>query len=194
TTGYLLLLGIAIFAFAGYSLARMSYAHRTGASQTIATARAAALDERIGEVSSEVRSRLAAMSKAAYRRLRSQGGSRSDQEPVPDRPDPSLPADDVIDDRDTAEHPAVDHADPAAAFEVDATRASGVDETAASGVDETAVSGIDATVAFEDDTVDFAPGADDSSDARGGRDYLEDLDPEVSNPFPWSPEDPTRPD
>jgi hypothetical protein len=34
----------------------------------------------------------------------------------------------------------------------------------------------------------------DHDDPRCGRDYLAELDPSVDNPFPWSPDDPTRPD
>lgn len=140
TTGYLLLLAIAVFALGGYALARLSYAHRIGAHRTIATARAAALDERIGVVSSEVKARLAAMPKAAFRRFHSGR----------DGPDPTSPPE--PDDRETAEHPVVQ---------------------------------------VDGDQTDWREAAD-TDDVRGGRDYLEDLDPEVDNPFPWTPDDPTR--
>lgn len=159
TTGYLLLLAIAVFALGGYALARLSYAHRTGAHQTIATARAAALDERIGVVSSEVKARLAAMPKAAFRRLQP-GRDGHGHDPL----DPARPPE--PDDRETAEYPAV---------QVDV----GQDDWRDTG----SVDGIDASTA-----------AVDPDDARGGRDYLEDLDPEVDNPFPWSPDGPTRTD
>lgn len=147
-TGYLLLFGVGLFAFGGYTLARLSYAHRTGAHRTIATARAAALDARIGEMSHDVKSRLAAMPRAAFRRLRTAGPDGADGADPGD--DPTGSPDDgegFVDDRETAEFPAI------------------VDGTAE------------------------PPAAD---GARGGRDYLEELDPAVDNPFPWTPDDPTR--
>lgn len=176
TTGYLLLFGTALFAFSGYSLARLSYAHRTGAHQTIATARAAALDERIGEVSHEVKARLAAMPKAAYRKLRHSGSGvdHSDEDLAPDEALEQAGEawdEDWVDDRDTAEHPAV-----------------------GGPLDPGPDLGSDPTVVWDPLEAPDGPGGDGRGpDARGGRGYLEDLDPEVSNPFPWSPEDPTRP-
>lgn len=188
-TGYLLLTGLGIFAFGAYTMARLSYAHRTGASDTIATARAAALEERIGVVSHEVRARLAQMPRAAYRRLHhgrdesdldehgdpTVSGSDGDETVVEDRTGSFTEP--LPDDRETAEFPAITE-DLLARHEA---------ELAA----ETEPTRWRRPWRRRDPDGASNGGAD---GAKGGRDYLADLDPEVDNPFPWSPDDPTRVD
>src|SRR5699024_1427971 len=102
-----------------YTMARLSDAHRTGASDTIATARAAVLEERIGVVSSEVRARLAQMPRAAFRRLHlGRDDADHDEHGAIHHPDPDTDAtivesgsashtEPVPDDRETAEYPAI---------------------------------------------------------------------------------------
>jgi len=241
TTGYVIVLLVAVFALGAYALARASYAHRTGASQTIATARAAALDARIGDLSSEVKGRLAAMPRAAFRRLRVHAaaertgrgraehgaagaedagwddeaawdddeGWEDDEEgwgeedwsgewvaPV------SGPAEDAdaawpADDRDTAEVPVVS---PDAATRVDRAGHEPTEVAArprrgrrrgpVTEVPDDAPAGGSPMAWDPDEALSWRP----PIDERGGRDYLEDLDPGVDHPFPWTPDDPTRPD
>lgn len=74
STGFVLVLVIAVIALGSYVMGRMSYAHRTGAKQTIATARAAEIEGRMSEVSAEVRGRLGRAPRKALRRFRGASG------------------------------------------------------------------------------------------------------------------------
>jgi MFS family permease len=74
STGFVLVLVVAVIALSSYVMARMSYAHRTGAKQTIATARAAEIEGRMSEVSAEVRGRLGRAPRKALRRFRGAPG------------------------------------------------------------------------------------------------------------------------
>lgn len=151
--GFVLVFVIALIAFASYVLARMSYAHRSGAKQTIATARAAEIEGRMSEVSAEVKGRLSRAPRRALRRFR-----RVDDEAYGDE----YGYDEDID----AEYDEYEEYD-----------------------DE----------AFGDDPEQWAR----PEWADGGRPVIEgDLAasspvawvPEDDYPFPWSPDDPTRPE
>lgn len=140
-TGFVLVFAVALIALASYVLARMSYAHRTGAKQTVATARAAEIEGRMSEVSTEVKGRLGRVPRRALRRLRR-------------------------DDEYEGEYVYEDE------YEYDEAGEGEYD------YGELAVSSPVAWVPDEDERTS----------------YLDDLDPSVANPFPWSPDDPTRPE
>lgn len=181
--GYAVVLVTAAFAVAAYALARMSYAHRTGAKQTIATARAAALDARLGEVSTEVKGRLAAMSRGAFRKLRSTGSGGSGRDDWDDY------ADEEWDDDPDGEWEEDWDED----WEEDLTLSEAEEwedgrQSADWGYDEQPAASSPVAWNPDEDGEWRAP-----ADERAGRDYLDDLDPSVDNPFPWSPDEPTRP-
>ena len=69
--GFVVVLLLALIALGSYLVARLAYAHRTGSRQTAATAAAVGIEERLAEVSGEVRGRLSSVSRKAYGRLRS---------------------------------------------------------------------------------------------------------------------------
>jgi hypothetical protein len=225
--GYVIVLIGAVFALFTYALSRLSYAHETGASQTIATARAAELDAKIGEMSTVAKDRLAAMPRAAFRKLRT--GRVDDGDEWDDGQGDGYWDDDDSWDEDAHWDDPDDHRgyDDYDDDEWDPHRApvadGGADQRplggdAPSGVFDQFASNPDRVSAAEGDSrrgrrrgrpsgsrhladaspVAWDPDEDDRwrdhDDPRGGRDYLAELDPSVDNPFPWSPDDPTRPD
>ena len=78
--GFVVVLILALIALGSYGVARMAYAHRTGSHQTAATAAAVGIEARFAEVSGEVKGRLASAPRNAYRRLRSRGPGTADDE------------------------------------------------------------------------------------------------------------------
>src|SRR5699024_2773444 len=98
-----------------------------------------------------------------------------------------------VDDRETAEFPAV--TDPSTGAATDADAGAGavdptLDET--TGEIEAQPSGDEPEpgAPAHDESTDVAPTVVDGDfDVRGGRAYLDDLDPAVDHPFPWSPDD-----
>jgi hypothetical protein len=68
--GFAFLLGASLFAIASYAIGRLAWAHRSGERQTAATAAAVGIEDAFAEVSGEVKGRLAAGSRSAFRRFR----------------------------------------------------------------------------------------------------------------------------
>ena len=237
STGFVVVFVTALIAFGSYVLARMSYAHRTGAKQTIATARAAEIEGRMSEVSAEVKGRLSRAPRRAIGRLRRSGQLDDDEyeydeygyddeyeyeyeaydddeaydehDDDPEEVAPFDQFDDGHDDYDEEAPPAwADDAspiDPVAPTEHAPTRAAGrrgrrrgrpsaPDEVPPGAVIEAdlAASSPVAWVPDDDDEeFPWAPPVDEAGDRSA---YLGDLDESVDNPFPWTPDDPTRPD
>ncbi|MFN8019635.1 MAG: MFS transporter [Acidimicrobiales bacterium] len=142
--GFAVLLAVSIFAFASYIVGRLAYAHRLGTRRNAATKAAVEIEERVAEVTGEVKGRLTAGPRSVLGRLRAGRGE-------PDR--------------------------------------------GAEGA------GDDPTVVVEPELapVVVEPSGPDPWEPPtepGPPDYLEDLDPAVTNPYPWSsgPDDPTRPE
>ncbi|MBX3313187.1 MAG: MFS transporter [Actinobacteria bacterium] len=154
-TGFIVVFATALIALSSYVLARMSYAHRTGAKQTVATARAAVIEDRMSEVSAEVKGRIRRAPRRALRRFRH---------------DDDL--DDEYDDYDEYEYEYDD------------------DEYDEEAPPEWAEP--DRPPLVEGELAASSPVAWVPDDERSS--YLDDLDPSVANPFPWSPDEPTRPE
>ena len=196
TTGYAMVLVAGAVALFSYSLARMSDAHRTGASQTIASARAAALDARLEGVSTEVKGRLAAMPRAAFRKLRTERGDEYDDEYDEDGYDEFEEYDEYAYDEDEDEDGyAEDEGGYDAAWEPERAPISQVptgvfDQFAEPNRPDPHLAG-DSPVAWvpdDEDEFPWEPPADGLPPS-----YLDDLDPNVDHPYPWSPDDPTNP-
>ena len=175
--GMALILLVALFALGSYLVARLSYAHRTGTSQNAATAAAVEIEERFSEVSSEVKGALASGGRQLFRKLRPR--------PVVDDPgaDPAL-----------RPHVAEAHVDavsggPLTAFDQDRTPPPGL----GGALDPELASS--SPVAWQpppdehEPTYPWEPPAEPDA---GPSEYLADLDASVANPFPWTPDDPTR--
>ncbi|MCB0977578.1 MAG: MFS transporter [Acidimicrobiales bacterium] len=195
-TGFFVVLFVAVIALGSYSLARMSYAHRTGASRSAATARAAEIEERVSEVSAEVKDRIARAPKRALRRLRkvpgpdgSSGYEWEDGESgrvgdgaVYDQ-DRDDPVDDLDDDGDLDSYADDAFGDDPERWAKPVWADSLDPEPAASS-----------PVAWVPDDESEFPWDAPAEGIEPRRAFLADLDDSVRNPFPWSPEDPTRPD
>jgi hypothetical protein len=174
--GFFVVFVIAGVALASYVVGRLAFAHRTGTRQTAATAAAVGIEERFNEVSSEVKGRLAAAPRRFVGRLRTQrvaAGGSPDASPDAPAPGPG-PAPAPVPDRSPA--PGPEPAPGPVAVGPAGAAPAAWHPTGRSAAEPVAYP-------WEAPTERQAP-----SDA-----YLEDLDPEVDNPFPWSTDDPTRP-
>ncbi|MEO6987303.1 MAG: MFS transporter [Aquihabitans sp.] len=133
--GFVLLFLLATVALGTYLVARMAYAHRTGSRQTSATAAAAGFEDRMSVVSGQVKGRLAAAPRAAYRRM------RTSRDPYADEYDDDAYEDDGYDehgnftagndedyDEDYDEDTYEDHPDGEAAQRDDLTAIDGYDD------------------------------------------------------------------
>ncbi len=158
--------GLALFGLATYALGRLALAHRSGARQTTATRAAAAIEERITEVSGEVKERITRAPSAAYRRVRP-GRDNGPEDVDPYSRDEAFDLTDEGDDEECGDGEFDD----------------GDDEL---GDDELG----------DDDSWPEPQWADGSTrpwDAPrvGGEEtgtYLDDLPSTFHNPYPWSPE------
>ncbi len=179
--GFAVVLGLAVTALGTYSVARGAYAHRTGARQTAATARAMVIEDRFSEVSGEVKGRLAQAGGAAVRRLRGGRGR-------PPGIGQGLDEDDAwYDEAEYDEEAQPQWADgPSLPLPVEATVPAEPEPGLASG----------STLAWDPadepgQGVPWEPPAESPPE-----DYLDDVDASVANPFPWTPDDdpgPPRP-
>lgn len=179
--GFAVVLGLAVTALSTYSVARGAYAHRTGTRQTAVTARALVIEDRFSEVSGEVKGRLAQAGGAAVRRLRGGRGR------PPGIGQGLAEDDDYYDDSDYDEDAQPQWADsPAGAVAAETARPSEPEPGLASGSSLAWEPGEDG-----DGGVPWEPPI-----APPPEDYLDDVDPSVANPFPWTPDDdpgPPRP-
>jgi hypothetical protein len=168
--GFAIVFVMALFATASYVVGRLAWAHRSGTRQTAATAAAVEIETRFAEVSGEVRGRLAAAPRSLVTRFR----STDDAPPV---------VDDSVDDPTRA---------------VDDTRAGASSEHG--GVDATVVErpphlAGDSPVAWTPPPpppVAEFPWEVPTEPAPPPSEYLADVDPSVTNPYPWTPDDVTR--
>jgi hypothetical protein len=170
--GFAIVFAVAVFATASYVIGRGAWAHRTGTRQTAATAAAVEIEARFAEVSGEVRGRLAAAPRSLVTRLRrGEGGDGGELGPEGEA---------------TGEVPVV--GGPTDPTEI--VRPPG------------------ATVPVEEHLASGSPTAWDppppvpeaefpweapTEEARPASEYLADVDPSVTNPYPWTPDDATRP-
>jgi hypothetical protein len=74
--GFAILFLVAVFATASYVVGRMASAHRAGERQNAVTAAAAVVDQRVAEVTGEVKERLAAAPRSVVGRWRGRGPAR----------------------------------------------------------------------------------------------------------------------
>lgn len=214
--GFAVVLGLAVTALASYAVARMAYAHRTGARQTAATAAAVGIEERFSEVSGEVKERLAAAPRAAVRRLRVRHVD-VDGDGVPDEvveeevvllgeddgswPEPEWGGGEPAPEADAGPVRAVGRrrswrrgragasAPGAAPIEAEATEVVGEADTAS--VDPLAApsSGLadDSTVAWTPPEESEFPWEPPVEAPEPPGVFMADVDPAVANPFPWTP-------
>ncbi|MCU1356942.1 MAG: putative major facilitator superfamily transporter [Acidimicrobiales bacterium] len=163
--GFAVVFVLALVAIGSYAIGRLAYAHRMGTSQNAATAAAVEIEDRFNEVSTEVKGRLASGSRTVFRRLR----GRQVQAPggAGEPADVALHGDDLD----------PDHTPPSAGGHM------GQDLAATSPVAwQPPPEESEATYPWEPPPEpEPVPGA-----------FLEDLDESVANPFPWSPDEPTR--
>lgn len=206
-SGFAVVLVLAVVALTSYLVGRGAYAHRTGTRQTAATAAAVEIEERFAGVSGEVKGRIAQAPRAAYRRLRS---ARTADYPgefddVPDdhrwREHETLLGDEDDADYDEDLEP-VWADDPAT--EVDRGPGAGERGRRRGRRRREAVDPSAATVPLDHAAPDLAGGSptawrppeDDvefpwqppPEPFDGERDYLDDVDTSVDNPYPWSPD------
>lgn len=174
--GFFVVFVIAGVALGSYVVGRLAFAHRTGTRQTAATAAAVGIEERFNEVSSEVKGRLAAAPRRFVGRLRTQ---RVPAEPGPAEPRPGAPAPVPS----PTQGPAVPAPAPAPG-PVPGPVAVGPAGGSPAAWHPTGRSAAE-PVAYPWEAPTEQRTASDA--------YLEDVDPEVDNPFPWSTDDPTRP-
>lgn len=176
--GFGLVLLVAGVALMSYLIVRLAYAHRLGDNQTAAAAAASVIEGRFNEVSEEVKGRLTSAPKAAFRRIRpgrdGSAGPDNDDEPVTAEvelgDDPTAWPQPEWQDAPTVAAPGSRAHDP-------------THHDLASGSPNAW------QPAADDDGYPWQP-----SDRDGERgSYLDDLDPDVHNPYPWTPDDPTRP-
>jgi len=196
--GFVVVLVVALVALGSYVVARGAYAHRTGTHQNAATAAAVEIEERFSEVSGEVRGRLAQAGGAAVRRFR---GGRA----------PAAGADPAWDDEPYDEEAQPQWADAPTAGVGEAPAESADDHARRRGRPRRADGPVDLAhgPTDPDPVIDLAagspvawhPGAElGPPPADEGvpweppldappADYLDDLDPSVANPFPWTPDE-----
>jgi hypothetical protein len=174
--GFGFVLALALVALASYEVARLAYAHRTGSNQNAATAAATVIEDRLNEVSGEVKDRIAAAPRAAFRRLRS--GRTEEVEPA-DGPPPA-----------GADEPETERVDGS----TERTRPDRSDTpagVASRGPDDLAHR---SPIAWHPperaDEFPWEP-PEEPADAPGS--FLADVDPTIHHPYPWTPDDPTRP-
>lgn len=74
--GFGLVEGLALAGLATYTIGRMALAHRSGAHQTAATAAAAGIEQRISEVSEEVKDRITSVPRAVIGKVRTEDRRR----------------------------------------------------------------------------------------------------------------------
>jgi hypothetical protein len=165
--GFAIVFAVALFATASYVVGRLAWAHRTGTRQTAATAAAVEIESRFAEVSGEVRGRLAAAPRSLVTKLRGADARTGE-----------LPDGEGLD----------GHHEGAA-------RPAGPDDTVV-GADATVVDpGLAAgsPTAWTPPVAEF-PWEAPTEPAPPGSDYLDDVDETVANPYPWTPDDATRPE
>jgi hypothetical protein len=186
--GFVILLLVASFATVSYGVGRLASAHRAGDRQNAMTAAAVVVDQRVAVVTGEVRGRLAAAPRSVLGRLRS---DRS----APPAGDPTVVGDPVP----GAPRPAAPGVDPTTVGQ-DATVVAPDDARAEGPVfDQDEVDEIDLPPAWLPDpavgdlpapTTEF-PWEPPAERPEPPGAYLADLDPSVTNPFPWTPDDDT---
>lgn len=201
--GFALVFLLAVIALGTYVLARMAYAHRTGSRQTAAYAAAAGIEDRFAEVSGGVKGRIASAPKAAYRRMRA-GKEIGDDEYY----------DDEYYEAESDEAEYQDEYDGEYEAEYEEEGIADQDEPVATVVLDDPTTGQTATVAVDepeygdeafgdnpdewaqpvwaDEVPDsaWAPTGDPSG--RSGVAWDPDVETDLENPFPWSPDEPTR--
>jgi len=164
--GFAIVFVVAVFATVSYVIGRMAWAHRSGTHQTAATAAAVEIESRFAEVSGGVRGRLTAAPKSFFSRVR--GG----------------------------ESPGDVAGDAAAAAMADQTVAGCRDTTAAEtppfDQDLAATSPVAWVPPPQPSSAEFGWEAPTETPPVTGE-YPAEVDPSVTNPFPWTPDDPTRP-
>lgn len=168
--GFAIVLALAVFATASYVIGRMAWAHRTGTRQTAATAAAVEIEARFAEVSVEVKERLTTAPRSIFSRIR---GGDAGGEPTGAPPPPHQGTEGQGGDPDATV--AVGPADP----------------TAPVGGPVDAGLAADSPTAWVPPSVEF-PWEAPTEPAPDPDAYLDDVDPSVTNPFPWTPDDPTR--
>ncbi|CAN5574479.1 hypothetical protein BH10ACT1_BH10ACT1_33080 [soil metagenome] len=208
--GFAVVLVLAVIALTSYLVARLAYAHRMGTSQSAASAAAVEIEERFAEVSGEVKGRLAGAPRSAYRRLRAGRSAEADgydEDGYPLEHDGPIgqPGDvELGDDPDSwpdpqwADGPTVRAQDPATATEEDRPRRRGRRRRHESGEATTTVADPYGHLAADSPTAWAAPEADAAEypwqpppePYDAAEEYLTDLDPEVDNPYPWTPDSP----
>lgn len=171
--GFAIILGLATFATASYVIGRLAWAHRTGARQTAATAAAVEIEARFAEVSGEVKGKLAVVPRSVLGRFRS-AGDDADPTTVADGAAASEPA---PDDRTVI----VDRADRP-------TEVVAPDEGLAAG---SPTAWLPPPAPLVEEAPEF-PWEAPTEPAPAPDAYLADVDPSVTNPFPWTPDDERR--
>lgn len=165
--GFAIVLFLSLVALGSYGLARLAYAHRTGARQNAATARAVEIEERFAEVSGEVRGRLVSAPRDVLRRLQA---SRAEARAEGHQKD-----DGELDLSGSGAHAVTQVAEGFDQLEID-------DDLAGTAPHAWHPPPEDADT---DDSLPWVAPHDLESPRRG---YLADVDESVSNPFPWTPD------
>ncbi|QXC60451.1 MFS transporter [Aquihabitans sp. G128] len=205
SVGFAVVFVLAVIALTSYAVARLAYAHRMGTHQSAATAAAVEIEDRFAEVSGEVRGRLAGAPRAAFRRIRAgrsaeDDGYDDDGYPIEPGYGAAIEAEGLGDDpaswpepewADGATHVATE---PVTELEADHPRRRGrrrrAPEEAPTAVaapyDDLAASSPTAW-APPDDGAEFPwqPPPEPHDDG-----YLADVDPDIDNPYPWTPDSP----
>lgn len=198
SVGFAVVLVLAVIALTSYVVARLAYAHRMGTHQTAATAAAVGIEDRFAEVSDEVRDRLTQAPRAAYRRLRT-GRTIELDEGYDDGYD---------DDRDAGSEDARYDEDAQPQWTDQRTQVAAEPTTGDTervrrrgrrrrkdgpdGPRDALAAGSPSAWSLPDDDGEFP--WEPSPDSRRDRpdylqpDYLEDVDPSIDNPYPWTPD------
>jgi Na+/melibiose symporter-like transporter len=160
--GFGLIFVLALVALGSYVVGRLAHRHRLGHNQNAATAAAVEIEERFNEVSEEVKGRLASGSRSLLRRMRPGSGAEEAGGAA------------------GAAGPPDDHTPP--------TSAAGdvLDE------DLARTSRVAWQPPAEDPPLTDYPWEAPAEPADVPGAFLADVDPSVDNPFPWSPDEPTR--
>ena len=204
--GFVVVLVIGGIAAILYTIGRLAYAHRSGARQNATTARAVGIEDRIQGVSGEVKGRLSRVPRAAMLRFRTRSGRRVGQVPPPGEGGEGA----VVFDQfgEVVEGPYVEYLDDEEDFDLGDDPDSWPQPQWGSEIhpvggsapplpetDPTAVA--DPTGLAQESPLAWDPEASTSpypwqpspeQPTRRGE-FLEDVDPSVHNPFPWSPDD-----
>ena len=206
--GFAVVFILASIALASYVLARLAYAHRMGTHQSAASAAAVEIEERLAEVSGEVKGRLASAPGAAIRRIRL--ARITGRDPSGESP-PDEAGTRYVDDYDQVElgddpasWPQPEWADspgavdPHRVTEVERPRRRGRHHRVAKELADPAVEShnlaADSSLAWQPppDGTEYPWQPPPEPPARGDG-YLDDLDPAVDNPYPWTPDPGKRP-